>query len=106
MKINVATADFEHYDCGKLLSDKIVFRGYVELDEFDAEKAFDLCNWDCWADEKPREVHTDISRIGHGLIVFDEMGTAHLALSSGWLSGSADTIRKYLRRHMNDVLFL
>lgn len=101
MKVKVATADFEHKCCGELLSDKIIPHGYVEVEEFDPERIFDLCNWDCWVEEKPAEVHSDIEWIGHGLIVRDENNKYYLALSTDWLEGDEDTIRQYLRSHMD-----
>lgn len=106
MKVVIFTADFDHKNFGGLLSDKIVNHGYVEMEEFDPEKAFDLCNWSCWAEEKPDCVHTDIEWIGHGLIVADGEKTIanltyHLALSGGWLVGDYETITNYLRYHMH-----
>ena len=107
MKIPVLTVDFEHGTCGGLLSDKLVYHGYVELDEFDPEKVFNLCNYDEWSrDVKPKENHTDIDYIGHGLVVVDERENKwhpvyHLALSAGWLVGDYNKIQNYIHYHMH-----
>lgn len=105
MKVTVATADFDQGTCGGLKSDKIIVHGYVELDEFDPEKAFRLCNWENWTSEKPEENHTDISNIGHGLIVIDESNkwnpVYHLALSGGWLTGDYQKMQRYFHYHMH-----
>jgi len=40
----------------------IKYCGYLEVEAFNAEKCWDLCNWSCWADDKPKEVeHTSLS---------------------------------------------
>ena len=106
MKVPVYTADFDHGICGGLKSINIVPHGYVEIEEFDAEKVFDLCNWSCWTKEKPSCVHSDIDWIGHGLIVVDERKDKwhpvyHLALSTDWLVGDYYTIQDYLSYHMH-----
>ena len=109
MKTYVLTADFEHKNFGRLKSDKIIKHGYLEMESFDLETAFDLCNWSCWTEEKPECVHTDIEWIGHGLIVVDgskpmyKNPQFHLALSGGWLSGDYETIKDYLRYHMHEA---
>ena len=75
--------------------------GYIEMDTFDAEKCFDLCNWGCWTNEKPKELHSNIQSCSHG-ICFTNPDTHEywLAKSIGWLVGDIKTIAKYVSKNV------
>lgn len=101
MKINVYHV--ERDDFGRIVSSKIIPHGYVELPTFDAEKCWNLCNWDCWTEKKPDNVHTDIERCNHGLIVYNpETKEYWLALSHGWFYGKSYEVAEYIYHHWRE----
>ena len=80
--------------------------GYAEIEEFDAEDVWALCNWSSWSHEKPDNLHADISSCGHGLCVVNpETDERWLALSHGWLVGNEKKISDYVFEHRNDVIW-
>lgn len=79
------------------------YHGTIYLDtntfgETEAEKCFHLCNWSCWAEEKPEDNHTDIEVCGHGLVL-QTPTESWLALSVGWLKGTSVEISEYVIKH-------
>ena len=69
--------------------------GYIEMDEFDANECFHLCNWSHWTNTKPAELHSDISSAEHGICFTNpETKEMWLAKSSGWLVGTRPYLLK------------
>ena len=80
--------------------------GYAEVETFDAEDIFDLCNWWHWAKEKPENLHADVASCGHGLLVINpETQEYWLALSVGWLVGDEAKIYDYVLKNRHNVLW-
>ena len=81
-----------------------VYGGYIEMEEFNADKCWELCNWTAWADEKPDGFHSEIGSCSHA-ICFTNTATEEkwLALSFGWLVGDSMKISDYVERHKNDM---
>lgn len=107
MEIKIYMPKMKYNTCGNVINEIPEYRGYIELDHFDRNECFHLCNWDCWTEEKPKNVHTDIESVGHGIIfVNPETKENHLALSAGWLVGNSVTITDYIRKHKNECIWL
>ena len=83
-----------------------VYGGYIEMEEFNADKCWELCNWTAWADEKPDGFYSEIGSCSHA-ICFTNTGTEEkwLALSVGWLVGDSLKISDYVERHKNDIIW-
>lgn len=92
---------------GKFVHDLVATHlGHAEVEEFDAEAIWTLCNWGEWAEEKPENLHANISSCGHGLCVVNpETQEKHLALSNGWLVGNEKKISDYVFEHRHDILW-
>lgn len=86
--------------CGKAIDHHLIGRGYAVMEndwKFSASDIYDLCNWNCYErlPEKPANLHSDLSVIGHGLIVEDPYtGEFWLALSHGWFKGTREEVEK------------
>lgn len=81
--------------------------GYIEMDVFDAERCFDLCNWGCWTEQKPEWLHSDICFCSRG-ICFTNPDTQEywLAKTVGWLVGDAETISNYVKENIHKQVWL
>jgi hypothetical protein len=92
---------------GKLVHNlEPTYVGYAEVEEFNAEEIWELCNWGEWAREKPVNLYSNISFCGHGLcLVNPETEERWLAKSIGWLTGDEDTINKYVLDNMYNLLW-
>lgn len=92
---------------GKFVHDLVATHlGYAEVEEFDAETVWTLCNWGEWAEEKPENLHANISACGHGLCVINpETQERWLALSNGWLVGDEKKISDYVFNNRHEVLW-
>lgn len=94
--------DIYHYSQnvtnGKLVHDLVpTHLGYIEIENFDAEEIFNLCNWSHWMEEKPLNLHSNIRTCGHGLCLINtETKERWLAKSFGWLVGDEKTISNYV----------
>lgn len=78
--------------------------GYLNLDcehfrEDEAQKCWDICNWDAYASEKPENLFSTIGCCSHGICFKPDDGTQAnwLALSCGWLCGTSTEIADYVR---------
>lgn len=93
---------------GKLIHDLIpAYLGYVEVEKFNAEEIFNLCNWSHWMEEKPFNLHCDISTCGHGLCLINpETKERWLAKSIGWLVGDEKTIDDYVLNNRYSILWI
>ena len=83
-----------------------VYGGYIEMEEFNADRCWELCNWTAWADEKPDGFYSEIGSCSHA-ICFPHTETEEkwLALSFGWLVGDSLKSFDYVERHKNDILW-
>jgi len=90
---------------GKLVHDIVATHlGYAEVEKFDEEFIWHLCNWEHWAEEKPENLHADISSCNHGLCVINpETQERYLALSEGWLVGDEKKISDYVFNNRNEI---
>ena len=71
--------------------------GYIEVENFDPEEIFGLCNWGHWMTEKPKNLHSKINSCGHGLLIINpETEMRYIATSHGWLSGDEKSITEYV----------
>jgi len=60
-------------------------KGYIEAEEFHADNCWHLCNWDCWTDEKPENLHSDLYVVNSDVIFYNpKENKYYLALSVGW----------------------
>ena len=46
MKVNIHTYSFGN--------NMPVYKGYIEMDNFDADTCWNLCNWSAWTDKSKR----------------------------------------------------
>lgn len=91
---------------GKLIHTSLIYMGYAEVEEFDAQKIFDLCNWSCWAEEKPTNLHADIDYCDHGLCLINpETQEWWLSKSVGWLVGDRNTVDNYVNTNRYNLLW-
>lgn len=82
------------------------YTGYIEMDQFDADKCWELCNWTAWTKEKPKNLHSDIGSCSHGICFTNpETKEKWMALSLGWLVGDEKKISSYAERHKNDIIW-
>lgn len=80
--------------------------GYIDVENFDAEEIWHLCNWSCWTEEKPTNLHADINVCDHGLCLINPVTEERwLAKSFGWLVGNEKTISDYVLSHRNSILW-
>lgn len=81
--------------------------GYAELDVFNPDELFDLCNWEHYLMEKPHNLHSELCSCGHGVCFTNpDTGERHLALSIGWLVGNEDRILNYIRKNKGRAMWL
>ena len=103
--------DIYHYNQniidGKFTHDlEATYVGYAEVEEFNAEEVWHLCNWGEWAEEKPINLYSPIRSCGHGLcLVNTETKERWLAKSFGWLTGDEDAINKYVLDNRYSLLW-
>lgn len=80
--------------------------GYIEVEKFNAERIFDICNWEHWVSTKPSNLHADISSCNHGLCLLNPItNLMWLAKSQGWLVSSQHHIKNYVQKHQHDILW-
>lgn len=84
-----------------------VERGYIEMDKFDENECFHICNWTHRTTTKPECLHSDIKSCQHGIVFVNPESDIHcLALSSGWLYGKAEHIQNYVNVHLDSAVWL
>lgn len=106
MKIKIYKANiFEIF--GKL-TDKleIVENGYIELDVFNRDKCWELCNWYDLRDEKPLELHSTILGVSSDVVFFNpEVEKYHIADSVGWkIADSFEDVKNYFIERVKPIL--
>lgn len=96
-----------------LRTDKPRELGYIEvkdeeINKYNANECWHICNWSNWSKVKPSCLQSDIVYCTHG-IVFVYPGLqaeVHcLALSDGWLVGTEEEVQKYATEHVNDPVW-
>lgn len=97
MKVNIYHYN-QNVKNGRLVHDLVpTHLGYVEVEEFNAEEIFGLCNWSYWTEEKPINLHSYINSCGRGLCLINpETKERWLSKSFGWLVGNEKTISDYV----------
>ena len=71
--------------------------GHIEVETFNQEEIFNICNWSCWTNEKPINLYSNIQSCGHGLMLIHPVTKKrYLSKSIGWLIGDKETINKYV----------
>jgi hypothetical protein len=59
--------------------------GYIELDEFDEYKCWDLCNWSNNCTSKPTNLYSDLDNVSSNVIFHNPWrDNYYLAVSRGW----------------------
>ena len=93
---------------GKVKHDIVTtYLGTVTVEKFDPEHIWKLCNWSNWAEEKPENLHADISSCDHGLCIVDpETNKNYLALSHSWLVGNVMDIFDYVVKNRNKLVWV
>lgn len=83
------------------------YKGYLELDEFNPDVCFDLCNWGEYQEEKPDNLFADVPFCGSS-ICFENTETNEywLALSVGWKHGTKEEIEKYVMENYNSLFWV
>ena len=83
------------------------YLGYAEVEKFNAEEIWHLCNWSHWSEESPSNLHVAICSCNHGLCLINpETQERWLAKSIDWLVGDEKTnnqsvyIRQQIQHHM------
>lgn len=106
MKVNIYIFN-ENIVNGKINHDLVpTHLGYVEVEKFDAEAIWHLCNWSCWTKQKPVNLQANIDCCGHGLCLINPKTKERwLAKSVGWLVGDEKTISQYVFAHRNSILW-
>lgn len=81
--------------------------GYIEMENFDVEKCFNICNWKHWTDSKPNELYAECSSCGSGICFTNPLTQEKwLAKSIGWLIGNSLDITDYVTKHSNDFIWI
>ena len=76
----------------------IASAGYAEVEKFDADQLWNLLNWSCWTNKKPKEVkHSPLTHCNAD-VVFNIDGTNeyHCALTCGWHKKTAQSVKEVL----------
>lgn len=65
---------------------KFIPKGYLEVEEFDKDEAWNLLNWSNYAKEQPKEtLNTEVSTCCSGILLQEEgQDECYLSLSVGW----------------------
>lgn len=86
---------------------ELVNIGYIEAEGFNAEKCFDICNWEHSLKVKPKNLYSNIRTCNHGICFTNpKTNEMWLALSVGWLKGDEAVIKNYINENKDEVLWL
>lgn len=106
MKVDIYRYDRTEIDKRVIYEITPTYLGYIEVKKFDAQEIFNLCNWSCWAKEKPSNLHADICYCDHGLCLINpETQERWLSKSVGWMVGSEDKITKYVSDNKYNIVW-
>ena len=85
---------------------KLVNIGYIEMEEFNADKCYDICNWRYWAKTKPKNLFANVDTCDKVCFTNPITKRMHLTKSIGWLVGSEEEINEYIQQNANELLWL
>lgn len=85
---------------------KLVNIGYIEMEEFNADKCYDICNWGRWAKTKPKILFANIDTCNRVCFTNPITKKMHLTKSIGWLVGNEEEINNYIQQNANELLWL
>jgi hypothetical protein len=85
MKANIYKLPFGYFD-SKHIQFNFETKGYIEMEKFDRDECWHLCNWSCWSKEgKPNNLFSDLEVVNSDVIFHDEvLNKYHLAEHVGW----------------------
>lgn len=87
MKIKVFTVPYNYRELKNI---QVTEQGYIKADYFDEDECWHLCNWSCWAEEKPENLLSDLEVVNSDVIFYNpKTERYHLALPSGWYVGNS-----------------
>jgi hypothetical protein len=83
-------------------------KGYLEVEKFDEEECWNLCNWSCWTDKKPENLHSDIEVAGSNIIFLNpENEKYYMAASVGWIvKDTLEEIESVARENQGKPIYL
>lgn len=80
--------------------------GYIESNDFDAERFFQMCNWRDITSQKPEELHSSIQSAGRGICFTNPITCEKwLAKTFGWFVGNSREVSEYVKRHKNTLVW-
>lgn len=83
-----------------------IYLGFIEMNTFDAEECFRICNWSEYTNTKPNVLHANISKAGRGIcFVNPENGEHWLSKTIGWMVGDRSAIDKYVENHKDKPIW-
>lgn len=85
---------------------KLVNIGHIEMEEFNADRCYDLCNWRRYSKTKPQALHANIETCDKVCFTNPITKRMHLAKSIGWLVGNEEEINEYIQQNANELLWL
>ena len=103
MKVNIFVVGYNRADREKEPNNRnnlhIADAGYAEVDKFDVDELWNLLNWSCWTDKKPKEVqHSPLTHCNSDIALnIDGTNEYHCALSLGWETIAADSVEEVLQ---------
>lgn len=99
MRIEIFKVPY-HYTICRDVKFLLRHEGYIEMDAFDEQLAWHLCNWSCWSNNKPDNLFSNID-IANTDVVFmnPETKKYYIPLICGWI------IRNSLKEVANYYLY-
>jgi len=83
MKAKILKVAFSYY--GKGIGFDITEHGYIEVETFDRERLWDICNWSCYQENKPANLFSDIMVASSNIIFHNPVSDEyHFAKPMGW----------------------
>lgn len=81
--------------------------GTIEVDTFDANELFNICNWINRKVDKPECLHADVSFADSGICFENpETGEMWLVKSFGWFVGSKQDVKAYITKNRGKLALL
>lgn len=69
--------------------------GYITAKEFHADECWHICNWGCYTDDKPENLHSELDVVNSDVVFHNpKEDKYYLALPVGWYIG--DTIEEVI----------
>ena len=90
-----------------LRNSQLVKVGYLEIEAFNADRCWDICNWKSWGKMKPENLHANIDYCGHGLCFTNpDTNKMWLAKSIDWFVGNESEVNEYVQQNANESIWL